>query len=64
MIHLFENETCCEEDVIQLLDICLDNLNNKFAGKARKKVNKIQKMLNSMNNDQSLKENIQITQPK
>jgi hypothetical protein len=45
MIHLFENETCCEEDVLELLDISLDNLNSKYASKARSHINKIEKLL-------------------
>lgn len=52
MIHLFENETCCEEDVLELLDISLDNLNNKYVSKARRQVNKIEDLLKFMNKNE------------
>jgi hypothetical protein len=53
MIHLFEKETCCEEDVIELLDISLDNLNSKYAERAKKNVHKIERMLGFINQNGS-----------
>jgi hypothetical protein len=56
MIHLFENETCDEDDVLKLLDVSLDNLNSKYVSKARRQVNKIENILKVIiNNDKPSK---------